>query len=786
MLLHDLRTAWRACRLAPKRTALVAATLSVAIGLTTATFAVLYAVRIKPLPFHEPDRLVAVWLTAPPSDEWGMFPSTANTLRDEGGVLKDVAWSIRSSPQLSGSGDAEELRGAAVSASFFDVFEVRAQLGRTFFPADDRAGAAHVAVISERLWRRRFAADASAVGRRIRLDRELYEIVGVVPGSFKFPYDAEVWLPQTTIASERSHSGPGPYEVVARLAPNVSRHAAQEQLNRLAARMTFDPGTPDSIGVHLMPLNDVETADFEQPLILLFGSVLLVLVIACTNVGGLLAARSVQRRLEFAVRTCLGASATHLVSQLAAEGLVVSGLGTAGGMVLAWWILRVLIQLGHVSVPRIDEAHLSLPVVAFAAVITIATAILASLIPVWIATRIDKGVTEHATVVTPGSWRRAIRSIAVEIAVSVVLLVATTLFVLSLLRLSNVDSGIHVPDAFVATMRPTGPVYSTAVRKASFYKTLLTELRQTVGPETPVALSSAAPLRGGGALYPLVSAAGDVLGDAAPVSISDHYFSTLGIPMRSGRDFTDADGPAAVPVVVIDEKAAQLFGGNPMGQRITIRTAPNEISATIVGIVGNVRTFLALQPRAHVYVPIAQRPPARASLILRRTEPYAVLPFVKRTLRDLDPSMPLSDVTAIKAIASEQTAWLRFQTTMFGVFAVVAVWLTALGVGGVIAQSVSYRTREIGIRRALGATERAVQRLIMFQTLAPTVVGVLIGNVAAINAATLLRWYLFQVQPSEPLVYVVVTVMIVAVGIGASYLPSRAAAVVDPAVALRR
>jgi ABC-type antimicrobial peptide transport system permease subunit len=349
-----------------------------------------------------------------------------------------------------------------------------------------------------------------------------------------------------------------------------------------------------------------------------------------------------------------------------------------------------------------------------------------------------------------------------------------------------VDSGIHVPDALVATLRPTGPAYATPVRKASFYHTLLAELRQAMGPDTPVALTSEPPLRGHRGLYQLVSATGDVLGDVAPVSISDRYFYTLGIPMRSGRDFTDADTAGAEPAVIIDEKAAQLFGENPLGQRITIRTTPHQIRAVVVGIVGNVRTFLTLQPRPHAYMPIAQSPTARASLVVRRTKPYVALPMLKRTLRDLDPSIPLSDVTSMTAIASDQTAWLRFQATMFGVFAVVAVWLTALGVGGVIAQSVNYRTREIGIRRALGATERAVQRLIMYQTLAPMVVGVLVGLFTAVNAARLLRWYLFQVQPSEPLVYVIVTVMIFVVGIVSSYLPSRAAAVVDPAVALRR
>jgi putative ABC transport system permease protein len=533
-------------------------------------------------------------------------------------------------------------------------------------------------------------------------------------------------------------------------------------------------------------LSDVETGELQQPLVVLFGSVLLVLIIACANVGGLLAARSVQRRVEFAVRTCLGASSWNLASQLAAEGFVATGLGAAAGIVLASWVLRVLIGLGRTSVPRIEEATLSAPVVGFAAVITIATGILASVIPVWIAARIDKGVTEHATVVTPQSWRRAVRSIAVEIAVSVVLLVATTLLVFSVVHVSNVDSGIHDPDALVATMRPTGPAYATPLRKTSFYQTMLAQLRKTVGPETPVALASATPLRGSGGLYPLVSAAGDVLGDVAPVSISDHYFSALGIPMRSGRDFTHADTAGAEPVVIIDDMAVQLFAENPLGQRVTVRAPEQEIRAVVIGIVGNVRTFLTLQPRAHAYMPIAQRPTARASLILSRAAPYAALPVLKQALRDLDPSIPLSDVTSMNAMASEQTAWLRFQATMFGVFAVVAAWLTALGVGGVIAQSVSYRTREIGIRRALGATELAVQRLIMYQTLVPIVVGVLVGLVAAINSAKLLRRYLFQVQPSEPLVYVIVTVTIVAVGIIASYLPSRAAAVVDPAVALRK
>jgi putative ABC transport system permease protein len=274
-------------------TAVISGTLAIAIGLSVATFGVLYAVRFKPLPFAEPDRIVAVWLATPLDNQMAMYSATARMLRDESGVFGPIAWSTGASPQLTGEGEAEELRGASVSASFFDVFGVQPRLGRTFRSGEDEAGASHVAVLGDRVWRRR--ADPTIVGRNVRLDGESYEVIGVMPASFHTPADADIWLPHVVDAGERSHSGPGWYDVVARLRPGIAREVAEQRVNTIMPGMRFDPGTPGPLHVELQPFNDVETGPFHQELLLLFGAVILVLLIACANTGALRLARGLQR-----------------------------------------------------------------------------------------------------------------------------------------------------------------------------------------------------------------------------------------------------------------------------------------------------------------------------------------------------------------------------------------------------------------------------------------------------------------------------------------------------------
>jgi putative ABC transport system permease protein len=785
-LFLDMRAAVRSCRAAPQLTLLITGTIAVAVGMTVATFSVLYAVRFKPLPFLDPHQLVEVTVATPDNGSaFGLFPPTASALFEQSKVFTSLTWFVATRVQVVDGIEPQEVIGAAVSASFFPTFGVKPALGRTFLTGDDEPGAPSIVILSDGLWRRLFGRDPEIVGRTVRVNGELLIVVGVMPASFHMPSDAQVWTPRILTSEDRQHVGPGPYDVVARLRPEIRLRVAADRATAILSRLPVAVNT-DPLHVELVPLNDVETSQFAQPLWILFSSVVAVLAIACINVGSLLLARSIERRHDYAVRISLGARPARLVQQVLLESIVLSVAGGISGVLLARALLPVLIALGTERVPRIAEASLNWSVLLFAILNTACCVVVTSVAPAVAASHAGIGdvLARSSGVATPAPHRGSVWILTGEIALTVTLLIAAGVLVRSLLNIQEIDTGIHGGEALFAEVRPMGSSYDAPSQRAQFFDQVLTELRNAVGPATPVATASMLPtsfMNVG-----LWSSSGALVASIRQTAVSDHYFEALGIPLIAGRDFTPADDEDAPTVAIVDQALATVLGSSvPLGRFIVVKPSREPRTVQVIGVVGNVREQRVVNARPHVYLALKQHPPTTLGVILTTSHPLAARAIVRHAVAAVDPNIPLASISSLSEGDQAQTSWLRFQMTVLTAFAVVALWLTIIGIVGAIAYDARRRTREIGIRRALGASAESIVLLMMRRTVAPLLAGLVAGGVAAINVTQLLRWSLFHVGSAEPAVYVTVAVIIIAAGSIASYVPARRAATIDPSVTLR-
>ncbi len=804
-LLQDLRYAVRQLRKSPGFTAIALITLALGIGATTAMFSVIHSVLLKPLEYRDPDRIALVTEGATPirAEELIAASRSYTELGTFAGGSEDMA--------LSGVGEPEVLKGARVSATFLNILGVSPLLGRSFLPEEDKAGAPAVAMISAELWRRRFGRDPLIVGKTVTLAGTPHTIIGVLPASFQFPISsADVWVTRPSewsVISPQSRSNSPFLSVLGRLKPRVDIEEASSELavlNRQYA--TAHPGMLDAKPNSTDPvrsLKDELVSDVRPKLWMLFGAVGFVLLIVCANLAGLLLARATSRSREFAVRVAIGAGRGRIVGQLLAESFLLASVGGTLGMALAAFSLRTIRGMTFVDLPRTGEIRIDGTVFGFAVALSILTVVLFGLVPSLAASRPDlagvlRGSGEGAS---PTSSKPLLRFgprgllVVGQIALSIVLLIGATLLIESLTRLYRVDPGFQPASLLTMQISLSPTRYNTEGKKAAFYQELVKRAEALPGVRS-AAVTLTLPMTDQWMGVPLdVPGRPPVKFSERPIGILQEitpgYFRTLEIGLKRGREFTEHDRADSVPVVIINENLARMFwpqypsGPDPVGQHIL--TGSNLVAEEIVGISADVRqTGRDQDPRPGVYFPYAQKPLSSAMLAVRTNgDPLSFASAVRGQVLAIDNDQPVSAIATMDDVVEASEGQRRLMMRLLGTFAGAAALLTVIGLYGVISYSVVRRTKEMGIRRALGAQGTDILSLMAGQAVGMALAGVILGICGAFALTRLLEDLLFQVRATDPSTFAGISILFVLVALAASYVPARRAARVDPMVALR-
>jgi predicted permease len=809
VILQDVRYALRGLRSRPAFTLTAVLMLALGIGATATVFSVIYGVLLAPLPYRDPGRLVQIWEINPLKNWTAATVAPANLLdwRDRNHSFESIAYYIGSDGKgpgaldvtLTGAGEPERLHGMSVSANFFDVLGSMPAFGRTFKADEARPGQTRVVVLSDGFWRRRFAGDPSIVGRRIDLNGNPVTVAGIMPRTFYFPGAVvDFWAPLVVNEAElRSVRRPHWLRTVARLAPGVTLEQARGDLTAIARDLERQyPDTNTQMGVGLGPLHEWFVADVREALLILMGAVSLVLVIACTNVASLLLAWASMRRREIAIRVALGAGRLRLVRQLLTESLVLGTVGAAAGALATRVAVDWVRTHGPTGVPRLDQIGVDGSVVAFIAAIAFATAIVFGLVPALQSVRdVAPGSLQEGNRGSTGGGTRMRRVLIVaEVALSVILLVGAGLLLRSFVHLRSVNPGVDVSGALSFRISLPQQRYGTDEKAAAFYSEAAERVRAIPG-----VLASGATVRLALQGY---NWTGDLFIDGRPdvwgtelrhKAITPGYLQAAGIPILRGRDFGPQDTASGQPVVIVNQTLARRYfpDRDPIGQRLTYgRPQPGTTPTwhTIVAVVADEKQDgLAAEVKPEVYDPHAQDASNSMSMIVRTAgDPLSFLAAVRQQIAAVDRNLALYDVRTLEQVVDASLATERFALAMLTVFAGGALLLAAIGLYGVVAFAVTTRTREIGVRLALGATRPSVLKMVVWDGLRVVLLGLTIGLAGAVALVRVIESFLFQTQPVDPLVFVAVPSILALTGALASYLPALRAARVDPAVSLRQ
>lgn len=804
-LIQDLRYGIRMLAKSPGFTAIAVLTLALGIGANTAIFSVVHAVLLRPLPFPESTRLLAVQTEDP--KEGALHPGASYPdffdWRKENRVFSRIAAYHDSLNTLTGIAEPQHLSGEIVSADFFATLGVGPEFGRGFLPEDEQPGH-QVTVLSDHLWRTAFGADRGIIGRGILLNGESYTVVGVMPPDFDFPITTppELWVTLSADSNWFPQRGARILNVVARLKPGVSLRQAQAEMGQITAKLAKEyPETNTRFaGAHLETELDSLVGDTRQALIVLFGAVGLVLLIACANVANLVLVRSIDRHKEIAIRQAIGAGRTRIVCQLLTESMLLALLGGAFGLILAEWGTAALAYLIPRSIPRISQIGINGAVFAFALLASVMTGIMFGLLPAVQAARTDlvealkkEGGTGGSGGVRHGRWRGAL--VVSETALALALLMGAGLMIRSFAQLENVNPGFNPRELLTFHMDLPDARYST-VQQVNFYHRLQENL-QTLPGVRSVAQIFPLPLNGNQVGVGFLIEGRPVSPGNEPAAdfrtVSPGYFQSMGIPLLKGREFWQTDSRDALPVVVVNEKFAQDFfpNENPIGKRITPGISDHAVkelpAREIVGVVGNVKwRSLGGPATPEYYVPHSQcQFPGLDIAVRTQGDPSALVDAVRATVKQMDSDLPVYDVKKMDEYTSAAVAQPRFSTFLLGLFAALALMLTGLGLYGVVSYAVAQRTHEIGIRRALGAETADVLWVVMRHVMALVLLGWLAGAIASVALTRFISSELCGVGANDPLTFAGVSVILVGVAILASYIPARRAMRVDPMVALR-
>jgi predicted permease len=793
-LLQDLRFAGRALRRSPGFTLTAVLTLALGVGANTAIFSVVDGVLLRPLALREPDRLVAVGeavadggaadyaVTSPGSFfDW---QRQASTLR--------IAGLSSSEGTLTGRGEPERLQGASTIGGLFEVLGVPALFGRTITTADEDPGAERTIVLSYATWRRLFGEDRAALGRTLTLNGTPRTIVGVMPPTFRFPDGTtEFWTPSRFEPEFRANRDQYFIQAVARLAPGATIGRARAEMATIAARMRRDwPMYNENLRIVVLPLQETIVAGVRARLLVLMGAVAFVLLITCANLGNLLLARISARRREIAVRQALGAGRGRIARQLLTESVALALAGGAAGLLVGKAFLELLLAAqASTNLPRADEIGLDSRVLLFTLGVSLLAGLLFGSLPAWqlARARSSDALREGARGSAGHQWAQ--RALVVsELATAMVLLTGAGLLLRSFSLLQRVDPGFTTESLLtfdVSARAGSAPIFPASLERID-----------AIPGVRSAAIVSQLPVTGRGIgawfnrldrpLPPDVKPAGEAYRVVTP-----GYFATIGLPLKRGRLLTDDDRADRPAVVISDALARKYYAGeDPVGKEIYLGAADNRLfdRGTIVGVVGDTRDAgLGSDPLPTVYIPYAVMPtwPTFSYVIRTAGEATRVAAAARDAIRALDPSLPIRNVRTVEDVLAESVAPSRWSTTLLGVFAAVALTMAALGVFGILSFVVTQRTRELGIRMALGAAPASVRRMVVGQGLGLAAAGLALGVAGALVLTRLMTSLLYGVSPTDPVTYAGVAAVLVVIAALASYLPARRATRVDPMIALR-
>jgi putative ABC transport system permease protein len=800
---QDLRYALRQLRKAPGFTIVAVVTLALGIGANTAIFSVVDAVLLRPLPYKDDDRLVVVL------QQGGNPVSPANFLdwRDQNHGFEQIGAAEFWTPNLTGTASPEKLWALHVTPDIFPLLGVPPLLGRVFLPQEQATGKEHEVVLSFRLWQSHFAADPGIIGRTLALSGEAYTVVGVMPREFKFaPFwatKAELWAPLNLRPRQADRRGAS-LRVFARLKPGVTLEQAQAEITSIAGHIEQQfPGTSQDMKV--VSLREMVVGKIRPALLVLFGAVGFVLLIACANVTHMLLARAAERKREIAIRSALGARRWDMLRQFLTESLTLTLIGGAAGLLLAFWGIRALLTLGPAGMPRVESVSLDTSVLLFALSISTLSGLIFGIGALWKNT--DVALSDALKEGERGSSGRRARLssvlVASEFALAVVLMAGAGLMVRTLLALQHVDPGFDPHNVLSMVVGVDGTGESAPGRTGNFYQQVLQRVGAVPGVQFVSGINHL-PLAGDQWGLPFYIEGRPATRPAeTPVAtyrvVFPRYFQTMRVPILLGRDVTESDDLRANPVVIVNHYLAERYwpGEDPIGKRISLNDPTKSPSwLTVVGVVKNIvqsnwasppeeEVFLPfLQSRAHVETPSA--PYAYMTLVARTNgDPAEATPAIRSAVHSLNKDVPLSEVQTMEAVVSEATGESRFYVVLLGSFAMVALVLAGVGIYGVMTYSVSRRVREIGIRMALGAQPQDVLQLIVFRGMLPIIVGVVAGLGGALALTRLMASLLYGIKPSDPTTFIAVMFILSGVAGAACYLPGRRATRVNPVVALR-
>ncbi len=794
-VLRDSRYAVRQLIKAPAFTLVAVATLALGIGATTAIFSVINGVLLQPLPYPHADALVRVHEIVPNYGLFAVAPANVFDWRQQNHVFDGLAAYTNTSATLAQEDGPERIQGFQVSWDLFQVLGAVPAMGSTFTPDEDKPGAENVVVISDAMWRNRFGADRGIVGHALNLNGTAVTIVGVMPAGFYFPNrTAEFWRPLALNPANATRGGHF-LAVVARLKPGVTVARADAEMKAVAERLAREyPDASAGETARVVLLQEQIVGAIRPALLTLFAAVGFVVLIACANVANLLLVRASVREKEIAIRAALGAGRWRIFAQVLAESLLLAVAGGAVGVGIAYLGLPVMLTLSAGSIPRAADVVIDRHVLLFAAAASIATGLLFGVAPAWQSTRAGIGAvlkeSGRSSTAPGGRWLRQ-GLLVVEVALSIVLLTGAALLLRSFDRLTSVAPGFN-PDHVLAFQLslPKNP-YKDDQTVTTFYDRLLDKLQAQPGVKS-AALVQTLPMRGGYFLSFDVRGRAPVNPSQGPSAtyraVSADYFQTLQVPLLKGRAFARADRIGGHQVAVVDQAFVDKFfpGEDPIGQGLHIGNGNKEFF-DIVGIVGNIHyAGLDAVPGPTMYVPIVQDT-FGTLWVVERTEgdPSALASSARQVVRDIDPMLPAYSINALSQIVDDSVAPQRFSMLLLGTFAAIALFLAAVGLYGVVAYSVQQRTREIGLRMAIGAAPRDVLRMVVAGAMKLALVGVVLGLAGAAGLARLAASLLFEVTPADPASYAATSAVLFAVAMIACYVPARRAMRVDPMTALQ-
>ena len=800
---QDLRYGLRMLAKNPAFTIIAVLALALGIGANSAIFSVVNRVLLQPLPYKNPEQLVIVWEENSKQGFPKDTPAAANYVdwRDQNHVFEAMAAIGDISFNLTGVGDPERMDGRRVSASLFPLLGVEPQLGRAFRPEEDKPGANQVVIMSYGLWQRRFGGDPGIIGKPINLNGKSFTVVGVMPRSFQFPTrNDQLWIPIAFDAKEAGNRGAHYLEVIARLKPGITLEQAQAEMTTIAARLQQKyPATNTSIGAVVTPLHEQVVGKIKAALLVLLGAVAFVLLIACANVANLLLARAAVRQKEIALRLALGASRARLIRQFLTESVLLASLGGMVGLLFSLAGLSVLKGFIPPNISQAQNISIDAKVLMFTMLVSLVTGLIFGLAPALQAAHFNLNDTlkESGRDSAAGSRGNRIRGLLVisEVAVSFILLIGAGLLINSFLRLRNVDPGFRADHVLTMTIVLPDVRYPDRKRRAPFYDELIRRVEALPGVTSAAVVTDVPLTNSGNSVGVSIEGRADPAPDRMPIvitrMISSHYFKTMSIPLLNGRELTEQDKADSTPVAVISETTARLFwpGEDPLGKRIKVgESASTNQWLTVVGVVKDVRQYeLGIEPKPQMYLPHSQNEffDPRALVVRTNVDPLSLAATVRKTVWEIDKDQPVSDINTMEQVVSESVARQRFSMLLLGVFAGLALVLAAVGIYGVMSYSVAQRTHEIGIRMALGAQRNDVLRLTIWQGFKLVITGVTIGLAVAFVLTRVMSSLLFGISATDPITFLAISFVLVAVALIASYVPALRATRVDPMLALR-